>query len=100
MAKKKLELYFKNDEGVLQETSIYQLLVRAFGKAGFEMDNGSFSHRDGSWLGVVQSRESEKPAKITTNIMFAEDLNTITGLNVYSVPLKLIEDHDESEQII
>ena len=93
-----MELYFKNTDGQLQETTLRQILGNAFNKAGFKMDNGSFKGEDHMWLGIVQ--ESKKPSQVVTNISFKEDGNTITELKVYEAPIKRIVDESNSKQIV
>lgn len=93
-----MELYFKNSEGQLQETTLCQVLSNAFKKAGLKIENGCFSDENHMWLGIIQ--ENKKPAQVTTNITFNNDGNTITGLNVYETPIKRIIDEDNSRQII
>lgn len=93
-----MEIYYKNKDGKLQETNIFELLNNAFVKAGFNMDNGSWKEDNHNWLGVIQ--ESKKPEQVTTNITFENDMNTITELKVYTAPIKRVVDDDNSKQII
>lgn len=93
-----MEIYIKDKDGKLQETTLFYLLNKAFEKAGFNMENGSWSDENHNWLGVVQ--ESKKPAQVTTNITFTNDGNTITGLNVYVAPIKRVVDEDSSKQVV
>ena len=75
-----MELYIKNNNGQLEETTLMQILEKALSKAGFKMDNGCFSGENYNWIGVVQ--ESKKPSEVVTNITFNDDGNTIIGLKV------------------
>jgi hypothetical protein len=93
-----MELYFKNEEGLLQETNLKQILSNAFNKAGFKMDNGSFNNENHNWIGIVQ--ESKKPSEVVTNITFEDDGNTITGLKVFETPIERVVDEDSSKQIV
>lgn len=93
-----MELYFKNQEGQLQETNLRQILSHAFIEAGFEMDNGSFKGENHMWVGIVQ--ESKKPSQVVTNICFKDDGNTITELKVFETPIRRVVDEDNSKRIV
>lgn len=93
-----MEIYRKDKDGKLQETTLFDLLNDAFNKAGFTMGNGSWSNENHNWIGVIQ--ESKKPEQVTTNITFENDGNTITGLNVYAAPIKRVVDEDNSRQVV
>lgn len=94
----KMELYFKNEKGQLELTTLKDLLNYSFSKAGYEMDIGNFEGGNHHWVGVVQ--KSKKPSKVVTNILFKEDCNKITGLHVYETPIITVEDDDNSKQIV
>lgn len=93
-----MEIYVKDKDGKLQETTLFDLMDEAFKKAGFEMENGSWRDENHNWIGVTQ--ENKKPEQITTNITFKNDGNTITGIHVYSAPIKRVVDEDNSRQLI
>lgn len=93
-----MELYIKNDNGQLEETTLMQILEKALSKAGFKMDNGCFNGENHNWIGVVQ--ESKKPSEVVTNITFNDDGNTITGLKVFETPIKRVVDSDNSRQVV
>lgn len=93
-----MELYFKNAQGQLEETTLYNVLTKAFHNAGFKMDNGSFIGEDHKWIGIVQ--ESNKPSEVVTNISLNNDGNTIIGLKVYETPIKRVLDEDNSKEIV
>lgn len=95
---KQMEIYIKDKDGKLQETTLFNLLNKAFKKAGFKLENGSWNDENHNWIGVVQ--ESKKPAQVTTNITFENNGNTITGLKVYVAPIKRVVDEDNSEQVV
>ena len=93
-----MEIYIKDTDGKLQETTLFDLMDKALRKAGFTMENGSWSDENHNWIGVIQ--ESKKPEQVTTNITFENDGNTITGLNVYVAPIKRVVDDDNSRQVV
>jgi hypothetical protein len=93
-----MEIYLKDNDGKLQETTLFDLLDTAFDMTGFKMENGSWSNENCNWIGVVQ--ESEKQEQVTTNITFENNGNTITGLNVYTAPIKRVVDDDNSKQVV
>lgn len=93
-----MEIYIKDKDGKLQETTLFDLMDKALRKAGFTMENGSWSNENHNWIGVIQ--ESKKPEQVTTNITFENDGNTITGLSVYAAPIKRVVDDDNSRQVI
>jgi len=92
-----MEIYFKDKEGKLQETTLFNLLKQTFHKAGFKLENGSFSDEDHAWLGIVQENKKQQ---ITTNITFKNNQNTITGLHIYVTPIKTILDTDNQTKLI
>jgi hypothetical protein len=93
-----MEIYIKDTDGKLQETTLFSLMDKALRNAGFTMENGSWSDENHNWIGVIQ--ESKKPEQVTTNITFENDGNTITGLNVYAAPIKRVVDEDNSRQVV
>jgi hypothetical protein len=93
-----MELYIKNNNGQLEETTLMQILEKALSKAGLKMDNGCFSGENHNWIGVVQ--ESKRPSEVVTNITFKDDGNTITGLKVFETPIKRVVDSDNSRQVV
>lgn len=93
-----MEIYLKDEDGRLQEITLLYLLDKAFNKAGFKMENGSWSDENHNWIGIVQ--ENKKPEQIITNIIFENDGNTIIDLNVYIAPIKIIVDNDNSRQLV
>ena len=93
-----MEIYYKDKDGKLQETTVYDLLDISFRKANFKMENGEWSDENHKWIGLVQ--ESEDSCQITTNITFSNDGNTVKGLRIYSAPIKRVVDEDNSRQII
>lgn len=97
-----MELYFKNKNGQLQETTLEDILVKAFSEAKFKMDNGSFVGDNHRWVGVVQKckKEDKSESQVLTNITFMNDKNTITGLHVYETPIIKVVDDENSRQIV
>lgn len=93
-----MEIFVKDEDGKWKETDLFKLLNTAFTKAGFVMENGSWDDENHNWIGIVQ--ENKKSKQIVTNITFKNDGNTITGLNVYVIPIKRVVDNDNSKQII
>lgn len=92
------EVYFKNEKGQIQETTLKDLLQYHLNKSGFKMDIGRFEGEDCSWIDIVQ--ESKKPSEVVTNIMFTDNGNVITDVNVYESPIRRIVDEDDGKQII
>ncbi|AGO47685.1 hypothetical protein Phi17218_152 [Cellulophaga phage phi17:2_18] len=92
-----LELYAKDDKGVLREVTLFAVLSAEFERAGFKMDSGAWKDEDHNWLGIVQ--ENSKSEQIVTNITFKNNMNTITGLDIYVTPIKRVVDEDESVNI-
>jgi Cu/Zn superoxide dismutase len=93
-----MEIFIKNENGLLQQTSIMSLLGIAFKKAKFKIDAATFRGENHNWIGVVQ--ESKKPSEVVVNITFEDDGNTILGVHVYETPIKTVVDSDNSKQII
>jgi len=92
-----MEIYIKDIDGKLQETTLYDLMDKAFRKAGFVMDNGSFDSGNHKWIGIVQ--ENKNPEQVTTNIAFNND-DAIIGLNVYVSPIRIFVDDGQMSKII
>ena len=92
-----MEIYIKNKEGLLEETTLRKVLIEQL-EYKFELDIGSFNGENYNWIGIEQ--ESKAPSKVSVNIIFEDDGNTIQEIKVYEVPLVTIEDNDNSKQII
>ena len=92
-----MEIYRKNTDGQLEETTLKDLLKFALQVGDFEMDNGSFLAEGHHWVGIVQ--KTDKPSKILVNINFNDD-DEITEVHVFETPIKLVEDDDNAIQII
>ena len=95
-----MEIYYKDKEGKLQETTLLNLLTKSFKQSGFKLNNGAWPKEDHYWLGVVQKSHDKQPKEITTNITFKNNGNTISGVNVYISPIVTIVDNDNMEQLI
>ena len=93
-----MEIYLKNNEGVLQETTIMEVLKIALKKAKIKMDNGRLSDDSSQWVGIVQ--ESKAPSEVTINLAFEEDGNSIMDVRVYESPIKRVVDEDNSRCIV
>ena len=93
-----MEIYLKDGDGKLQETTLNHLLEKAFEKAGYKMDNGGWKDENYNWLGIIQ--ENKKNEQVTTNILFENDGNTIIGLKIYVAPIKKIIDNDNGWQVV
>jgi len=92
-----MEIYIKDIDGKLQETTLFDLMDKAFRDAGFVMVNGSLDSGNHKWIGIVQ--ENKKPEQVTTNIAFNND-DAIIGLNVYVSPIRTFVDDGHMMKII
>ena len=87
-----MEIYYKNIDGQLEQTTFKAILDSKLREAGFEMENLDYI------VGVVQ--RSKRPSRVVVNIFFKEGTDKIEGLHVYETPIVEMEDDDNSRQIV
>lgn len=92
-----MELYFKNEDGQLQETSLMDLFIQSLNDNDFTTSVGSFDNQDCNWVEIIQDEESKR---VMVNVIFKDDLNSVDSVNVYLTPIKRVVDEENSEKLI
>ena len=92
-----MEIYYKDEDGKLQETTLFALLHREFERTDMKVDIGSFSDGSCDWTGLIQEKDNNQ---VTTNVLFEKDGNTIRGVTVHSAPIRRVVDEENSKKII
>lgn len=92
-----MEIYKKDKDGKLQETTLFDLLKEGFENEGFNTDCGRFNGGSGSWVGVIQNR---KDKQITTNIELDDDGLVLAGISIYSADIKTFVDEENMIKMV
>lgn len=95
---KNMEIYVKNKQNQLEETTLYNIIELALENSAFKMDNGRFSDGSSRWIEIIQ--ESENTTQVLIEILFDDSGDTITDLNVHETPILRVVDNDNSKKII
>jgi len=91
-----MEIYFKNEKGQLEQTTLYDLLQNNLSES-FEMNNGCFADENYRWIGIVQEKQDKQ---ITVNMAFNTSEDIITDVSVYSAETKKVVDEDNMIKLI
>ncbi len=92
-----MEIFLKNKKGQLEETTLYNILLKALEK-NYDTEEGKFDGENYNWINII--RESKKQSQVTICFAFEDDFNTIDEINIYEAPIKRIVVEDEMNQII
>jgi hypothetical protein len=93
-----MKLYTINDKGNRVRISLADALTTAIEAAGFETDNVDCQEEDWAVVGIVQ--ENSRSEQVTVNIQFDGSGNTVTGVKVYTDPIRRVVIEDETKVIV
>ena len=93
-----MKLYTLNEKGNRVRISLADALTQTLESGGFELDNVDCPEEDWAVVGVVQ--ENNRSEQVTVNIQFDGTRNTVTGVKVYTDPIRRVVVEDETKQII
>lgn len=93
-----MEILVKNKSEHFHPHNVRDVMEAALHKAGYTMDVGSLSDGSGAWLQIIQQNEDNQ---VIVEFQFKEHhRNEITGVHVYSSPIKTIVDEENSKMLI
>ena len=93
-----MKLYTLNAKGNRVRISLADALTTELRSSKFELDNVDCPHEDWAVVGVVQ--ENSRSEQVTVNILFDGTGNTITGVKVYTDPIRRVVIEDETKVIV
>lgn len=98
-----MKLYLGKNKKEAKQIEFQDLLIMKLAEAGIEMDNGSFSGEDHSWVGILkndQKTNKKDPKQVCINITFSPKNDSIKDVDVYVAPIITIVDEEHTKKII
>ena len=98
-----MKVYIGKNKKEAKQIDFQDLLIMKLAEAGIEMDNGSFSGEDHSWVGILKNDHKTNkvdPKQVCVNLTFSPKNDTIKEISIYIAPIITIIDEENQKKLI
>ncbi|KQC34005.1 hypothetical protein AAU57_12185 [Nonlabens sp. YIK11] len=93
-----MEIYFKNEDGQLQGTTVQGILTHILKDSDVEFENFYSSDSDDSTFTLTKRIKNK--LRIDIQLELKDSGNKLTGFSIFNTPIKVVEDCDRMTKII